>query len=320
MMSRPDFLYKQIIFFQTIAKEKLSFRADNLIISDEDGNIKLQHSCHKCFALFIIGNITVTSVLLKKAKFYGFPVFLLNSNFHLDCVIGNAAEGNTLLRKKQYGNNTIVPFIARELIRQKIINQSSLLKMLRSPAKIDRLGADVLSNSANLLPLDRNTLMGQEGQASRVFFKLYFRNFNWKRRAPRCREDINNLLLDIGYTYLFNFMECMLNLYGFDLYCGVHHTFFYQRKSLVCDIMEPFRCIIDHRLRKAHTLKQISQDDFFFDRDHWELKYASQHHYVKLFMKDILERKEDIFKFVRAYYLWFMKDNPEINNFPVFQI
>lgn len=58
MMSRPDFLYKQIIFYNVTEKEKLSFRADNLIIEDSVKNIRLQHSCHKTFALFIIGNIT----------------------------------------------------------------------------------------------------------------------------------------------------------------------------------------------------------------------------------------------------------------------
>ena len=102
MMSRPDFMYKQIIFYQVTEREKLSFRADNLIIEDSKKSVRLQHSCHRAFALFIVGNITLTNVILKKAKLYGFPIFLLNTNFHLDCVIGNTAEGNTLLRKKQY--------------------------------------------------------------------------------------------------------------------------------------------------------------------------------------------------------------------------
>ena len=94
--------------------------------------------------------------------------------------------------------------------------------------------------------------------------KVYFRKLKWERRMPRCKNDIPNLLLDIGYTYLFNFIESLLSIYGFDLYCGVHHTFFYQRKSLVCDLVEPFRCIIDQRIRKAYTLKQVNEDDFFF--------------------------------------------------------
>lgn len=320
-MSRPDFLYKQIIFYSVMDKEKLSFRADNLIITDATNRIKLQHSCHKTFALFIIGNITLTNVVLKKSKQFGFPIFLLNCNFKLDAVIGNSAEGNTLLRRKQYGCSPEVPSqISRQLIAQKIRNQAQLLRKLRQPSRRELRTAHVLETLACSLPGEGDKLRGKEGAASRIFFKVYFKNLNWKRRAPRCREDIPNLLLDIGYTYLFNFMECLLALYGFDLYCGVYHTFFYQRKSLVCDLVEPFRCIIDHRLRKAHALKQIAAEDFFYDRDHWELKYNRQMHYVKLFMKDIMEHKEEMFLYVRRYYLWFMREFANESQFPVFKI
>ena len=320
MMSRPDFLYKQIIIHSVTEKEKLSFRADNLIITDAQGKVCLQHSCHKTFALFIVGNISLTNIILKKARQFGFPVFLLNSNFHLDAVIGNSAEGNTLLRRKQYTDRSLAPLAARQLIAQKIRNQASLLRKNRPPSRWDKTAAAALESLSDSLPADRDLLMWKEGAASRLFFKVYFKNMNWKRRAPRCREDILNLLLDIGYTYLFNFMECLLALYGFDLYCGIHHTFFYHRKSLVCDFVEPFRCIVDHRLRKAHALSQISEEDFFYDRDHWELKYSRQLHYVRLFMKDILEYKEDMFVYVRRFYLWFMKEDPDIKDFPVFKI
>ncbi len=320
MMSRPDFLYKQVIFYSVTEKEKLSFRADNLIIEDSKKNVKLQHSCHRAFALFIIGNITITNVLLKKAKAFGFPIFLLSSNFRLDCMIGNAAEGNTLLRKKQYAIGSIAETIAQQLIAQKIANQAALLKKSRHTSALDKRTASVLLALTHALPRNRDLLMGKEGAASRIFFKVYFRNLGWKRRAPRCKEDIPNLLLDIGYTYLFHFVEALLALYGFDLYCGVHHTFFYHRKSLVCDMVEPFRCIIDHRLKKAYALSQIDPDDFFFDRDHWELKYQRQGHYIRLFMKDIMEHKEEIFLFVRKYYLWFMKGEHKLEDFPVFKI
>ena len=212
MMSRPDFLYKQVIFYSALDKDVLSFRADNLIITDAQKHVRLQHSCHKTFALFIIGNITVTTVLLKKAKAYGFPIFLLGSNFHLDSVIGNAAEGNTLLRKRQYIPHVPPEEIARLLIRQKIRNQASLLRKNRSPSALDKAAAQELDNIASELPADCSTLRGKEGTASHLFFQVYFKNLNWKRRAPRCKEDITNVLLDIGYTYLFYFMECLLSL------------------------------------------------------------------------------------------------------------
>ena len=176
MMSRPDFLYKQIIIHSVTEKERLSFRADNLIISDAQGKVCLQHSCHKTFALFIVGNISLTTIILKKANQFGFPVFLLNSNFHLDAVIGNSAEGNTLLRRKQYTDKTLAPLASRQLIAQKIRNQASLLRKNRPPSRWDKTAAAALESLSDSLPADRDLLMGKEGAASRLFFKVYFKN------------------------------------------------------------------------------------------------------------------------------------------------
>ena len=111
----------------------------------------------------------------------------------------------------------------------------------------------------------------------------------------------------------------MLSLYGFDLYCGVLHRFFYQRMSLVCDIVEPFRCIIDRRVRKAHNLGQIKESDFFTYNGRLNLEWEKQAKYVQLFFKDILSEKESIFSFCQRYYRWFVREMP-IAGFPVFKI
>lgn len=320
MMSWPDFKYKQIIIHKTIGeKERLRFRADNLVIEDEEGNVLVQQSCHKIFAVFIVGDTTLTSVIIKKSVAFSFPIILMNHNFKVISRINCAAEGNTLLRRIQYDPSFDNLFVAKELVRQKINNQRNLLSSLRYLSQDDK---DVIAklkevdvSSAN----DIHELMGIEGSASKLFFSAYFRPLGWQRREPRCKRDIYNLLLDIGYTYLFNFIEAMLCLYGFDLYQGVLHTNFYQRKSLVCDIVEPFRCIIDKRLRKAYNLGQIDESDFFFSKGQWSLEYKNQEKYTKLFVRDLMDEKERIFIYCQTYYRWLMKKK-SATEFPVFNI
>ena len=99
----------------------------------------------------------------------------------------------------------------------------------------------------------------------------YFDNVQWNGRKPRIKSDYVNVVLDIGYTMLFNIVDAMLQVYGFDTYYGVFHKCFYMRKSLVCDIMEPIRPIIDYEVRKAINLGQCKIDDFeksaFYVRD-----------------------------------------------------
>ncbi len=321
MMSWPDFSYKQLIIHITEGTgEKLKFHSDNIVIIDSEGKILLQHTCHKVFALFIIGEISITSVLIKHCMMYHFPIILMNRTFRIVAKFNCGAEGNTLLRKKQY---TLPPQynleIAKNLIQLKIQNQYKLIEKIRKKSVDDKVASSFLKNIQTKVAKDTYELLGIEGNASKLFFSTYYRPLNWNRREPRCKRDIPNLLLDIGYTWLFQFIESLLSLYGFDLYCGVYHTFFYQRKSLVCDIIEPFRCIIDERIRKAHNLGQLNQNDFEFRNGQYFLEYQYQKKYTSLFLKDILAYKEDIFKFCQSYYRWYVRGK-EFSEFPEFII
>lgn len=101
--------------------------------------------------------------------------------------------------------------------------------------------------------------MGLEGTVAKAFFAAYFQDLNWHGRHPRMKSDIINVVLDIGYTILFNFMESFLRMFGFDLYVGVYHRLWFKRKSLVCDLIEPFRCIVDHTVLLGFNRKQFSE-------------------------------------------------------------
>lgn len=66
---------------------------------------------------------------------------------------------------------------------------------------------------------DYNQLMGLEGTVAKTFFSAYFQHLGWNGRHPRMKTDIMNVTLDIGYTILFNFMECFIRMFGFRPIC-----------------------------------------------------------------------------------------------------
>ena len=138
----------------------------------------------------------------------------------------------------------------------------------------------------------------------------------WHGRKPRTKFDPANTLLDMGYTILFHILEAHLRLYGFDIYCGVYHQFFYERKSLVCDLVEPFRCLVDRALRNAHGLGQIDENDFDICGHQYLLPWKNGGKYARIFTDAILERKEDIFRYVQSYYRCFIRH--ETDSLPVF--
>lgn len=155
---------------------------------------------------------------------------------------------------------------------------------------------------------DVRGLMGLEGNAARIYFDQNFDNVKWNGRRPRVKDNAVNAVLDIGYTLLFNFIDSMLMLYGFDTYRGVLHTEFYLRKSLTCDLVEPFRPLVDWQVRKALNLGQIKEEHFNISNGRYLLDIRYNKDYVKFLMKPIMDRKTDIFLYFQKYYRLFMKD------------
>ncbi|MBQ4528528.1 MAG: type V CRISPR-associated endonuclease Cas1 [Clostridia bacterium] len=317
LFTAPDFSKKQIVFVMFNEGEKLSFSNDNLVVKDADGKIKFQCTCYRLFVVFAIGHTSITSVLIQKAQKFGFFIALMTAGFRLYSVIGAAKDGNTLLRRKQYQYEGLG--IAKIIIANKMNNQCNELKNIRNKNEYVKEAIFLINqyihkiDSASAL----NELMAYEGLASKLFFKNHFSNISWNGRQPRIKRDYINSTMDVGYTLLFTYIDALLSSYGFDTYCGVMHRQFYMRKSLVCDIVEPFRIIIDHEIKKAINLKQIREEDFVEFNGQYRLKWSESSRYVKILMSPLIEHKEEIFDYVQSFYRAFMKELP-VYKYPIF--
>lgn len=315
MLSKPDFVEKKVILVFTKNGDKISFKNDNLIINDSQGKMKLQISCYKIFSVFIVGGFNITTGIVERSKRFGFSIVLFTMGFKVYEVINYAMEGNTLLRKKQYETKKSND-IAKQLIINKIENQRDMLKRIRKKEIFD----GILNLDVEIEKLVKNNyttfeMMGIEGTTAKVYFNRIFKEYGWKGRQPRVKRDEINLLLDIGYTVLFNYLEGILNIYGFDVYKGNLHKEFYKRKSLVCDIIEPFRPIVDYKIRKAYNLGQLKNYRYTIDNGKYGLSWKDTENFVTLILEEIIKYRECIFEFIQQYYRWFMKDK-HICEFP----
>ena len=319
MLDKNDFSKKQIIMIFCNNGEKISFRNDNLIVKDDQDKTKLQLTCYRIFAVFVIGNSTISSGLIQRAHKFNFSILLFTNSFRLYDIIGSADRGNTYLRRNQYQYSSIE--VPRHIVYNKILNQQALLKSVRY--KSDYLKESIEKTAKYISELKNadsiQSVMGYEGSASKIYFKAWFNNVLWNGRKPRVKCDITNSLLDIGYTVLFNFIEALLSIYGFDLYVGVLHREFYMRKSLVCDLVEPFRPIIDKQAKISLNLRQFSEDQFMIQNHQHILKWEYSPKVISIFLKAIMEYKTDIFLYIQKYYRCFMKSE-EIEKYPVFEM
>ena len=314
MLTLSDLKEKQILFIQTEhgIKNHLFFRNENLVF-EKGGEIINQASCHKIMAVFVVGDFTFTSKLISECKRRAVSLFFLNQNFKMYGSINSRADGNYLLRIAQYSlNKENEIMIARRIVENKINNQ--LLLLSDAKKEYDEKYVNELIKSIN--NADRNNLLGIEGNFGKIFFKKYFEEINWWRREPRTKIDVPNVLLDIGYTFLFNFIDALLLLFGFDTYKGNYHQLFFQRKSLSCDAIEPFRCIVDKQIIKSYHLKQINNKDFFTEKGKYILSYEHNQKYARIFMETIMDYKEPIYIYIQKYYRFIMGKG----NMPKFNI
>ena len=324
MFTHKDIEMRTIFVVNCIEHNRsLRVNSGELMLEELDGDKKrtlTKFPFQKLLALFIIGHITVTTPLIDKCKKYGVALVVMKPNLRPVFFWANSAEANYLLRKRQFDFKPDDLTVAKAIVYNKVLNQKSALQKTR---KRDETTIGALEQcEAGLTTLedinDYNQLMGLEGFVAKSFFSAYFQNQNWKGIHPRMKCDVMNVTLDIGYTILFNFMESFIRMFGFDLYVGVYHRLWFKRKSLVCDLIEPFRCIIDHATLLAFNRKQFSEKDFTLVKQEYRLKYEKCADYYKVFYDALIARKSDFFKFVQQYYRCFMGCK-SAKEYPIFE-
>lgn len=245
----------------------------------------------------------------------------MTHNFKVYATINSKMEGNTLLREKQY-NNLKSDLIAKQIVINKINNQKNMLQRIRNKDEELKKTIELLKQYVTQLKERSYTIeeiMGIEGIAAKIYFKQLYKDMNWNGRQPRVKRDSINLLLDIGYTLLFNYIEAITNIYGFDIYKGVLHKEFFKRKSLICDFIEPFRPIIDYKVRKMYKLSQINEIDFTIENGRYSLDWKNNSKYLNILIEEIVENKTEIFDFLQKYYRWFMK-GADLEKFPAVEM
>ena len=322
MFTSKDVEYRSIYVINCITDRELRVSSGELLLEDlQDHKVLTKLPFQKILALFIIGHIHVTTPLIEKCKKNNVALVVMKPSLRPVFYWADSAEANFLVRKRQYEFDKNDITIARVLIENKISNHVKLLQRTRRKDILTLSAIEACEIKAKQARETReyNQLMGIEGTAAKAFFTAYFQDSEWLGRRPRVKSDYLNATMDIGYTFLYNFVECFVRMFGFDIYVGVYHRLWFKRKSLVCDLMEPFRCIIDKTIRTAVNRKQISEKDYEVHKGEYRLKREKNKDYCKLFFDELVPYKQEFFKYIQSYYRCFM-GGKDISKFPKFEI
>lgn len=181
-----------------------------------------------------------------------------------------------------------------EIVRNKIMNQALLLKKIKSPKyKL------ILSYIDEIFDGDKTN---REGHAAKVYFNALFGN-NFVRNS----DDSINAALNYGYAILLSTINKEIINNGYLTQLGIHHKNEFNEFNLTCDLMEPFRIVIDNFVyynqeRKFDTeykldIVNILNGTFKHQGKNYTLKDI-----IKMFVKNTLESLNNLENYKEFIY------------------
>lgn len=154
-------------------------------------------------------------------------------------------------------------YCAREIVASRLRHMKETLRQraLGGQAPVLDRAIKNLSQTDNLA-----SLRGVEGSATREYFSLLATlvpeafGFNGRNRRPP--RDPFNVLLSLGYTVLYGYVESIVQVTGLLPQMGFYHQGRGQHAALASDLMEPFRHLVERTALTVLLRKELSMDDF----------------------------------------------------------
>lgn len=229
--------------------------------------------------IIIFGNCLITPAVYQTCLINNIPIALLSSRGRYYGTIDSYVNRNTELEKIQFLRSLDKSFSLAFAINQvkiKIHNSRVLLQRHNKKIKSSEINS-VLDRTKNVLQsIDSvssvEQLRGIEGNAASEYFQnfgtlfnpdtgFYSANFSRVRRPP---TDQVNSLLSFGYTLLGFNLFSFLDAYGLNPYIGFYHVDRQGHPTLVSDIIEEFRHVIDSLVLYVINRKILKKSDFYF--------------------------------------------------------
>ena len=96
-----------------------------------------------------------------------------------------------------------------------------------------------------LSQIEPHDATNREGHAAKVYFNALF-----GMDFTRSEENITNAALNYGYSVILSAFNREIVAHGYLTQLGIFHDNMFNHFNLSCDLMEPFRILIDRRVRE----------------------------------------------------------------------
>lgn len=255
-------------------------KGDRLVIRSPSAERPVEISAHKVQSLVIATGVHLSSNVVHLASEHNIDVVFLDKSGQPTARVWQTKMGSTAaIRRRQLeaaDTEEAMRFV-RGWIGKKITNQLEFLRELEhrrpeskeafaSPLATLAQCAEKVAACTGTVDEQRNTLMGLEGAAGRAYFaclgQLMPEEYRFTGRSRQPATDAFNAMLNYSYGVLYSLVERALILAGLDPFVGFLHTDNYNKRSLVFDMIEPFRILGDRTTVLVFTGRRAKREYF----------------------------------------------------------
>lgn len=229
---------------------KLSYKNDCLVVRGED--VQLIHLSEINTIIVETGMATISSFLINELAQRKIKIIFCDEKHNPSSEMipyYNSYNTSKKVLTQIAWKEKVKNKVWAEIVKQKIYNQSRLI--MRNSKAYNLLNEYVLQ-------VEEADITNREGHAAKVYFNAMFGNaFN--------RESANsiNSALDYGYAIILSAFNREIVTRGYITQLGINHKNEFNQFNLSCDLMEPYRVLIDRIV--------LENVDMVFDKEYKHL-------------------------------------------------
>ncbi|MCH7560959.1 MAG: CRISPR-associated endonuclease Cas1, partial [Thaumarchaeota archaeon] len=196
-------------------------------------------------------------------------------------------------------------YLCKQIVKAKLDSQIRFLKLTERK----EIQKEITKLESFRNKLDGNMIVN-EAVSSRVYFLTYSKlidsRFEFKSRnsifiSKQDASDVINVLLNYGYAVLASEIAKFVNGVGLDPYYGFYHKNHTSFQSLVYDMMEPFRWLVEYavwKISEAKSRNRISRKQYSYTREGFVvLEYELIRKFLELLERTFQKERRYDYKF-----------------------
>ena len=196
-------------------------------------------------------------------------------------------DSSSKIRAQVAWNDEIKAAVWRDIVSEKIRKQADFLRELgkeRESALLESyIGEVELADTTN-----------REGHAAKVYFNALF-------GMDFTRSSLNpiNAALNYGYSLILSSFNREVSANGYLTQLGIFHDNMFNHFNLSCDLMEPFRILVDRKIRddipedfgknEKHDLWRLLEDTVIIDGNRQIVSNA-----IKIYTRSVFDAINDL--------------------------